>query len=33
MTNLPERREIRISDAGRDGVASILRDAAGGWQA
>lgn len=29
MTNLPERREMRISDAERDGVAAILRDAAG----
>jgi hypothetical protein len=29
MMNLPERREMRISDAERDNVASILRDAAG----
>jgi hypothetical protein len=29
MTNLPERREMRISDAERDNVAAILRDAAG----
>lgn len=29
MMNLPERREMRISDAERDSVASILRDAAG----
>jgi hypothetical protein len=29
MTNLPERREMRISDAERDSVAAILRDAAG----
>jgi hypothetical protein len=29
MMNLPERREMRISDADRDNVASILRDAAG----
>lgn len=29
MTNLPERRELRISDAERDEVAAILRDAAG----
>lgn len=29
MTNLPERREMRISDAERDSAASILRDAAG----
>ncbi len=29
MTNLPERREMRISDHERDHAASILRDAAG----
>jgi hypothetical protein len=29
MTNLPERREMRISDAERDQVAAILREAAG----
>lgn len=29
MTNLPERRDLRISDAERDEVAAILRDAAG----
>jgi hypothetical protein len=29
MMNLPERREMRISDAERDNAASILRDAAG----
>jgi hypothetical protein len=29
MTNLPERRDMRISDAERDQVAAILRDAAG----
>jgi uncharacterized protein DUF1707 len=29
MTNLPERRELRISDAERDQVAAILREAAG----
>jgi hypothetical protein len=29
MVNQPERREMRISDADRDDVASILRDAAG----
>ncbi len=29
MTNLPERRELRVSDAERDMAASILRDAAG----
>src|SRR5919204_4927285 len=29
MMNLPERREMRISDAERDHVASILREAAG----
>lgn len=29
MTNLPERRELRISDAERDRTASILREAAG----
>jgi hypothetical protein len=29
MMNLPERREMRVSDADRDNVASILRDAAG----
>jgi hypothetical protein len=29
MTNLPERREMRISDADRDNAASILREAAG----
>jgi hypothetical protein len=29
MTNLPERRELRISDADRDVTASILREAAG----
>src|SRR4051812_41735869 len=29
MMNLPERREMRISDAERDSVAAILRDAAG----
>jgi Domain of unknown function (DUF1707) len=29
MMNPPERREMRISDAERDNVASILRDAAG----
>jgi hypothetical protein len=29
MMNLPERREMRISDTERDHVASILRDAAG----
>jgi hypothetical protein len=29
MTNLPERREMRISDADRDNTASILREAAG----
>lgn len=29
MMNLPERREMRISDAERDNVASILRHAAG----
>jgi hypothetical protein len=29
MTNLPDRREMRISDAERDRAASILREAAG----
>jgi hypothetical protein len=29
MTNLPERREMRISDAERDHASSILREAAG----
>lgn len=29
MTNLPERRDLRVSDADRDQVAAILRDAAG----
>src|SRR6476661_5928582 len=29
MTNLPERRELRISDAERDHASSILREAAG----
>jgi Domain of unknown function (DUF1707) len=29
MMNLPERREMRISDADRDDVAAILREAAG----
>lgn len=29
MMNLPERREMRISDAERDDVAAILREAAG----
>lgn len=29
MTNLPERRDLRISDAERDQVAAVLRDAAG----
>jgi hypothetical protein len=29
MTNLPERREMRISDAERDQAAAILREAAG----
>ena len=29
MMNLPERREMRVSDAERDDVAGILRDAAG----
>lgn len=29
MTNLPERRDLRVSDADRDRVAAILRDAAG----
>src|SRR3954469_23539968 len=29
MTNLPERRDMRISDAERDQVAAVLREAAG----
>ncbi len=29
MTNLPERRELRVSDADRDHAMSILREAAG----
>jgi hypothetical protein len=29
MTNLPERRDLRISDADRDDAAAILREAAG----
>lgn len=29
MTDVPERREVRISDADRDRVAAILREAAG----
>lgn len=29
MTNLPDRRELRVSDADRDQVAALLREAAG----